>query len=51
MSLRVPIGIRNAPTQLMQELGYGSEYRYNPDYKHPVRARQEVPYEKANPIA
>jgi len=30
--LPVPIHLRNAPTRLMQELGYGKEYRYNPDY-------------------
>ncbi|WPH01568.1 DNA-dependent ATPase MGS1 [Acrodontium crateriforme] len=30
--LPVPIHIRNAPTKLMKELGYGKEYKYNPDY-------------------
>ncbi|MBQ2591733.1 MAG: replication-associated recombination protein A [Candidatus Riflebacteria bacterium] len=29
----VPIHLRNAPTKLMQELGYGKEYRYPHDYK------------------
>lgn len=31
--LPVPIHLRNAPTRLMKELGYGKEYKYNPDYK------------------
>ncbi|KIW90185.1 uncharacterized protein Z519_08828 [Cladophialophora bantiana CBS 173.52] len=30
--LPVPIHLRNAPTRLMKELGYGKEYKYNPDY-------------------
>lgn len=32
-SLPVPLVIRNAPTSLMQELGYGSGYQY--DHDHP----------------
>nr|ODN90329.1 ATPase [Cryptococcus depauperatus CBS 7855] len=32
----VPLQIRNAPTKLMKSLGYGQEYIYNPDYRHPV---------------
>ncbi|CAJ2510934.1 Uu.00g065590.m01.CDS01 [Anthostomella pinea] len=31
--LPVPIHLRNAPTKLMRELGYGKEYKYNPNYK------------------
>lgn len=31
-----PIQIRNAPTKLMKQLGYGRDYAYNPDYAHPV---------------
>ncbi len=30
-SLEVPVHLRNAPTKLMQELGYGKEYRYAHD--------------------
>jgi putative ATPase len=30
--LPIPIHLRNAPTKLMKELGYGQEYKYNPDY-------------------
>ncbi|KAG0044578.1 Werner helicase interacting protein 1, partial [Gryganskiella cystojenkinii] len=28
----VPIHLRNAPTTLMKDLGYGKEYKYNPSY-------------------
>jgi len=31
--LPIPIHLRNAPTKLMKELGYGEEYKYNPNYK------------------
>ncbi|KMU77270.1 DNA-dependent ATPase MGS1 [Coccidioides immitis RMSCC 3703] len=30
--LPIPIHLRNAPTKLMKGLGYGQEYKYNPDY-------------------
>ncbi|KAF2141212.1 uncharacterized protein K452DRAFT_271890 [Aplosporella prunicola CBS 121167] len=30
--LPVPLHLRNAPTKLMKEIGYGKEYKYNPDY-------------------
>ena len=36
MTLPVPLDMRNAPTRLMKELDYGAQYRYNPDYAHPV---------------
>ncbi|KAI8881193.1 P-loop containing nucleoside triphosphate hydrolase protein [Backusella circina FSU 941] len=32
----VPMHIRNAPTRLMKNLGYGKDYKYNPDYDEPV---------------
>ncbi|GMF03441.1 unnamed protein product [Ambrosiozyma monospora] len=32
-SAPIPLHIRNAPTKLMDELGYGEGYKYNPDYK------------------
>ena len=31
-NLPVPLHIRNAPTKLMKELGYGKDYKYSPDY-------------------
>jgi putative ATPase len=36
--LPVPLHLRNAPTALMQELGYGKNYAYPPD--HPGAAGQ-----------
>ena len=30
--LPIPIHLRNAPTRLMKEMGYGQEYKYNPNY-------------------
>ncbi|KAK7741907.1 DNA-dependent ATPase mgs1 [Diatrype stigma] len=32
-SLPVPVHLRNAPTRLMRDLGYGREYKYNPNYR------------------
>ena len=32
----VPLHLRNAPTKLMKNLGYGKDYKYNPDYDEPV---------------
>ncbi|THH17729.1 hypothetical protein EW146_g3145 [Bondarzewia mesenterica] len=36
LTIPVPMGMRNAPTGLMKELGYSEGYHYNPDYAHPV---------------
>ncbi|PLW05433.1 hypothetical protein PCANC_23929 [Puccinia coronata f. sp. avenae] len=35
-SYPVPIHLRNAPTKMMSDLGYGAEYKYEPDYAHPI---------------
>lgn len=32
----VPLHIRNAPTDLMKDLGYGKGYKYNPNFEGPV---------------
>ncbi|KAJ1341114.1 hypothetical protein BSLG_004285 [Batrachochytrium salamandrivorans] len=32
----VPLHLRNAPTQLMKEVGYGMGYIYNPDHEGQV---------------
>ena len=32
-SLPIPMQVRNAPTGLMQRLGYGDGYDYQPDYR------------------
>ncbi len=31
----VPLGLRNAPTKLMKDLGYGKEYKWQADFKAP----------------
>ena len=33
-NLPVPLHIRNAPTELMKDLGYGKGYQYSPDYNY-----------------
>ncbi len=33
-SLEVPLHIRNAPTSLMKDFGYGKDYKYSPDYDY-----------------
>lgn len=33
-NLPVPLHIRNAPTKLMKELGYGKDYKYSPEYDY-----------------
>ena len=43
--LPIPIHLRNAPTRLMKELGYGKEYKYNPNYLN-GRVKQEYLPEK-----
>lgn len=32
-ALPVPLHLRNAPTRLMRDLGYGAEYKYPPNYR------------------
>ncbi len=34
--LGVPIHLRNVPTKFMKEIGYGKDYKYNPDFAEPV---------------
>lgn len=42
-ALPVPIHLRNAPTRLMREMGYGAEYKYNPNYKDGKVKQQYLP--------
>ena len=42
----VPIHLRNAPTKLMKEIGYGKEYKYTPDFENKEDAKQEYLPEK-----
>ena len=35
-ALGVPLALRNAPTRLMKDLGYGAEYRHAHDSPRPI---------------
>ena len=41
--LAVPIHLRNAPTKLMKELGYGEEYKYAHDYTNNFAEQEFLP--------
>ncbi len=43
--LPVPLHLRNAPTKLMKELGYGEEYKYSHDYDNHFVAQEFLPNE------
>jgi len=42
-NLPVPLHIRNAPTKLMEELGYGAEYKYSHDFPGHFVEQQYLP--------
>jgi putative ATPase len=42
-NLSVPLNIRNAPTKLMKELGYGETYKYAHDYKNSFIKQEFMP--------
>ncbi|SDW66158.1 replication-associated recombination protein A [Flavobacterium degerlachei] len=46
--LSVPIHLRNAPTKLMKELGYGDEYKYSHDYANNFAEQEFLPDELSN---
>ncbi len=39
----VPLHIRNAPTKLMKELGYGAGYKYGPEYEDGYAPQEYLP--------
>ena len=41
--LAVPIHLRNAPTPLMKELGYGEDYKYSHDYANNFAEQEFLP--------
>ena len=43
--LSVPLALRNAPTKLMKELGYGSDYKYAHDYENNFVEEEFLPEE------
>ena len=55
-TLSVPLHIRNAPTRLMRDLGYGKDYRYAHDFEDafvpqeylPEKLRGQIYYEPAD---
>jgi putative ATPase len=48
-SAGVPLEIRNAPTALMESLGYGEGYRYDPDEPDGVSGLRFMPEELGEP--
>lgn len=46
--LSVPLQLRNAPTKLMKDLGYGAEYKYAHDYENNFAAEEFLPKEISN---
>jgi putative ATPase len=42
-NLPVPLAIRNAPTKLMEDLGYGKEYKYSHDFPSHFAEQQFLP--------
>ena len=46
--LSVPLSIRNAPTKLMKELGYGDEYKYAHNYEKNFAEHEFLPDEIKN---
>ena len=47
-NLSVPIHLRNAPTKLMKELGYGEEYQYSHNYANNFSEQEYLPDELRN---
>lgn len=44
-NLSVPLPLRNAPTKLMKDLGYGAEYKYSHDYANNFVQQEFLPEE------
>lgn len=47
-NLPVPLHLRNAPTKLMSQLGYGKDYKYAHDYEGNFVRQQFLPDDAAN---
>lgn len=48
--LSVPLHLRNAPTKLMKELGYGNDYKYSHDYESNFVEQEFLPTELSGTI-
>ncbi|AXO80149.1 replication-associated recombination protein A [Olleya aquimaris] len=46
--LSVPLNIRNAPTKLMKDIGYGDDYKYSHDYDNNFATQEFLPKEISN---
>lgn len=46
--LSIPLAIRNAPTKLMKEIGYGDNYKYSHDYENNFASQEFLPEEIKN---
>ena len=44
-AIPIPIHLRNAPTRLMKEMGYGAEYKYNPSFVDGKVKQEYLPQE------
>ncbi|MDO5523051.1 MAG: replication-associated recombination protein A [Bacteroidia bacterium] len=47
-NLPVPLHLRNAPTSLMKEIGYGANYKYSHDYENNFVKQEYLPNELKN---
>jgi putative ATPase len=47
-NLGVPLPLRNAPTKLMKQLGYGQGYQYSHDFPGNFKAQEFLPEELSN---
>jgi len=46
--LSIPLNIRNAPTKLMKDIGYGEDYKYSHNYANNFAVQEFLPKEIAN---
>ena len=46
--LSVPLPLRNAPTKLMKDIGYGENYKYSHDYEGNFIVQEFLPQEISN---
>lgn len=49
-NLPVPLHLRNAPTKLMEEIGYGKGYKYSHDFEGSFAQQQYLPDEIRNTV-
>jgi len=49
-NLKIPFHLRNAPTQLMKDIGYGKHYKYSHDYDEHFIEQDFLPEEIKNSI-